>query len=149
MTQTWTPFASGAWRPQMGAGSHVPNYFDPRMHYGGAPTYWNPQTGQPSPFWAGIRYQYLDQNPDAVYSMFTNSFAGGTDAFSNWMRNQYGQVSDAYKAALSVNPDLTFQQYLSDFGPQGFFARYMAQAPAQRGVMPGPYGGGRVNWVPY
>lgn len=143
---TWNPFESGAWRPS-GSNSAVPSYFNPNSYYGGDQNYWNNQTGQPTNFWAGTRYSYLDQNPDAVYTMFTSPFAGGTDPYSSWVRNQYGQTQDAYRAALSMNPDLTYQQFLSDFGEQGFYDRYRQMAPQQRGIQPGPYGGGRVQWI--
>lgn len=147
--QTWNPFDAGAWRPQGGgAPRSAPNYFNTNSYYGGQQNYWN-NGGQPTNFWSGVRYQYLNQNPDAVYSMFTSPFAGGTDPYSSWVRNQYGQMYDAYRGALSLNPDLTFQQYLSDFGQQGFQQRFNAQAPQQRGITPGQYGGGRVQWYTY
>jgi hypothetical protein len=140
----WNPFQSASWRPQGQANQN--SYYNPQSYYGGAPTYWNQQSGAPSNFWGGIRYSYLDQNPDAVFTMATSPYASGTDAFSSWVRNQYGQTQDAYKGALSMNPDLTYQQFLSDFGQQGFYNRFQQQAPSQRGVQLAPYGAGRVQW---
>ena len=147
MTQwsTWTPAQSGSWRPP--AGGYSGGYFDPTSLYGGQ-QYWQPN-GQATPFWEGVRYHYLQDNPNAVYSMFTSPFAGGLRPFDSWMRQQEGQTQDAYAAALANNPDLTYQQFLGNLGPEYFQNRFNQMAPSQRGVQPGSFGGGRVQWLSY
>lgn len=147
--QTWDPYTAGSWRPT--GNPFNPNtspYFNPNSYYGGE-QYWSEPGGMPNGLWAGARYNYLQSNPNVVYTLATAPFASGTDPFSNWVRNQRGQVLDAYEAALSMNPDLTLQQFLTDFGPQGFMQRYMQQAASQRGITLAPYGAGRVQWVQY
>jgi hypothetical protein len=141
----WNPFQAASWQggPSVPSQTSAPSYFQQGNYYGGE-DYWN--NGSPNGMWSGARYQYLNENPDAVFSMFTAPWASGFDPYSTWVRQQYGQNYDAYKAALSMNPDLTYQQFLSDFGEQGFRQRFQAQAPVQQGYAPGQYGAGRVSW---
>ena len=140
---TWNPFEAGSWRPyQPAKQTSQPSYFNTNSTYGGSQ--W--QNNQPTQFYSGLRREYLQNNPDATYSMFVAPFASGTDHFSGWVRNQYGQMQDAYKGALSMNPDLSYQQFLTDFGQGGMMQRYRAMAPEDRGMRPGNFGGGRMSW---
>ncbi len=142
----WSNSQSNAWRGQTASNSGS-GYYNPNSYYGGYNNYWNAQG--PTPFWGNIRHYQMNDNPDSVYQAYQSGFAGGTDPFSTWVRNQYGQTYDAYKAATLNSPDLTYQQILSDFGEQGMKDRYMHQAPEQRGIRPGQQGAGRVQWLSY
>ena len=78
--QTWSPAQSGQWRPQ--PGQQAPGYqgyYNPSSNYGG--TAYQTQQGQFTPFWQGVRYQYLQNQPNAVWSMFTSPFAVATIRF--------------------------------------------------------------------
>ena len=147
-SSTWSPAQSGQWRPQPGQqapGYH--GYYNPSSNYGG--TAYQTQQGQFTPFWQGVRYQYLQNQPNAVWSMFTSPFAGGNDPFSAWVRTQQDDMEDAYAAALSMKPDLTSQQFYEGIGYQGMLSRFNQQSAQQRGINPAQYGGGRVQWFDF
>lgn len=53
-----------------------------------------------------------------------------------WMRSQLPQASEGYRAALSVNPQLRFNEYIRGIDVNGMFNSMTAQ---QRGENPGQY----------
>lgn len=138
---TWTPSQAGQYRPDQG---QYYGYFNPNTNYGGSA--YQTQNGNFTDFWEGVRYQYLNDNPSAVWSMFTTPFAGGNAAFDQYVRSQENTMNDAYLAAQSVNPDLSRQQFYTNIGYQGLLNRFLQQAPQQRGVNLGNSGAGRVQW---
>src|SRR5690606_29778276 len=145
---TWTPSQSAQWRPA--PGQQAPGYqgyYNPNSNYGG--TAYQTSGGQFTPFWVGVRYHYLQNNPSAVWSMFTSPFAGGNDPFSVFVRSQQDDMEDAYLGALSMNPDLTRQQFYEGIGYQGLLDRFNQQSAAQRGINQSLYGGGRVQWFDF
>lgn len=141
---TWSPTQAGQYRPQSG---NYYGYFNPNTDYGGAD--YQDANGNFTDFWQGIRYQYLNDNPSAVWSMFTSPFGGGNAAYDQWLRSQESPMNDAYLAALSVNPDLSRQQYYEGVGYNGLLDRYLQQAPQQRQVNPSAFGAGRVQTYIY
>lgn len=141
---TYTPAQAGQWRPP--SGSYY-GYYNPNTNYGGD-QYQN-SDGSFTPFWEGLRYQYLNDNPSAVWSMATSGYGGGNAAFDQWLRSQENAVHDAYLGALANNPDLSYQQFTDNIGYNGFLQRYLGQAPQQRQINPSNLGAGRVQWYIY
>lgn len=102
-----------------------------------------------SPVVSGPGGSYLNQNPEAAYARFIAPFASGTDPYSNWVRQQFGQVYNyGYKPALATNPNLSFQdQFLGQYvTPGSMQQRFNNQAPQLRGVNVANFGGGRARW---
>jgi hypothetical protein len=146
--QTWSTQQAGQWRPAPGQNAPgYQGYYDPSQNYGGQQ--FQTPSGQFTPFWEGIRYNYLQNQPNAVWSMYTSPFAGGSDPFSSWVRGQQDDMSDAYEAALSMNPNLSRQQFYEGIGYQGLLNQFNQQAAQQRGIQPGQYGAGRVQWMDF
>lgn len=141
---TWTPAQAGQYRPP---GGNYYGYFNPNSSYGGQ-AYQNPD-GSFTDFWQGVRYQYLNDNPSAVWSMATAPYAGGNSAFGAFMRSQENATHDAYMAALANNPDLSYQQFVNNIGYQGFLNQYLMQAPQQRQINNSNFGAGRAQWYIY
>lgn len=138
---TWTPAQAGQYRPQTG---NYYGYFNPNSTYGGE-QYQNGD-GSFTPFWEGLRYQYLNDNPSAVWSMATSPYAGGNASFDQWLRSQESSVHDAYLGALANNPDLSYQQFVDGIGYQGFVNQYLNQAPQQRNIQRSNWGAGKSQW---
>lgn len=117
-----------------------PWYYDPSNSYGGDRDWaTTPAIGGPG--------GYLENNPSAAYTRFVSPWASGEDAFSRFVRSQFGNVSQGYEAAFASNPDLGFQSYLSSLGPGHFQQRWRQMNPQQRGESTSLFGGGRTQWI--
>lgn len=115
-------------------------YYDPASNYGGDRDWaTTPAMGGP----AG----YLENNPNALYTRFFSPWASGEDAFSRWVRSQYGNTRQGYEAAFASNPDLTYGSYMSGLGPGHFANRWQQMNPQQRGESTSLFGGGRLQWI--
>jgi hypothetical protein len=143
---------AGQWSPSNVYAAAMPY----AQSFGGAPGggYYNPsslygaqQSFAQSPLVSGPA-GYLAEQPQAAYSRYTATFAGGEDPFSRFVRNQYGTAYQGYLSALATNPNLNFSnQYLPGLGGEQFFRnRFLQQAPSARGEQPGLIGGGRLRW---
>ena len=78
--------------------------------------------------------EYGEDNPEAEYTNFLGAQgAGGQDRFGNWARSLYGQMRNAYSAAVQRNPELTWRRYLKtiDGSLQNLYA---SQTPDQKGI---------------
>jgi len=125
-----SPFYQGA----------IPWYYNPSSSYGGDRNWaTTPAMGGPS--------GYLENNPQSLYTRFFSPWASGDDAFSRWVRSQYGNTQQGYEAAFASNPDLTYGKYLSDLGPGSFAQRWQSMNPQQRGESTNLFGGGRMQWI--
>lgn len=115
--------------------------FDPNSDYGasGGSHYTMPMVSGPGGF--------LDNNEDASYYRFIAPFAGGQDAFSQFVRGKMGEVIRNFRAAQATNTNLQLPDYLRQFTEQTFRNQYQDQAPWQRGEASGSQmGAGRMKW---
>lgn len=139
--QVWSPHTSGDWRGQP-SNANPQGYYNPTQSYGS--TFLNGSGGFNS-FWNGVRYNYLQNSPDAVWSIFSEPLATGYTPYDTFFRSQRGRLEDAYQAALSVSPNLSRQQfYQGSLGQLN--ALWNAQAPQQRGINRSNLGAGRLQW---
>src|SRR5690606_17297686 len=119
---------------------NTPWYYNPNTNYGGDrdwPT--TPAMGGPG--------GYLEQNPQALFTRFISPWASGEDAFSRYVRSQFGNTMQGYEAAFANNPDLTFARFLEGLGPGFYQQRWRMMNPQQRGESANLFGGGRVQWI--
>lgn len=94
-----------------------------------------------------IAGDYLRDNYDAAYYRFIAPFAGGQDAYSNFVRSKMSEVLRNFEAAKATNINLTFPNYLNQLDPQSFRNQYQQLAPWQRGEASGSQmGAGRMKW---
>lgn len=94
---------------------------------------------------------YLADNPQAAYLRFIAPFAGGNDAFSTFVRNQYSRAYGGFQAAAATNPSLNFglnrdADYLNQLGPNFFRDMYSRATAQQRGISTPNFGAGRTQW---
>lgn len=81
--------------------------------------------------------QYWEDNPlGAFYALFPDS--GQDSPYGNWLRNSYSRYNAAYQAALPMNPNLTFYDFLTKQNPQEDFANSPRSARSMRGFMTEP-----------
>jgi hypothetical protein len=119
---------------------NMPWYYNPASSYGGDRDWAStPLMGGPT--------GYLETNPQAAFTRFFSPWASGDDAFSRFVRSQYGNTQQGYEAAYASNPELTYQSYLQGLGPGNFSQRWARMNPQQRGESNSLFGGGRVQWI--
>jgi hypothetical protein len=118
-------------------------FYDPSNLYGGS-------QDLSSSFVVGGPGGYLANSPQAAYLRFIAPFAGGNDAFGNFVRSQYSRAYGGFQAAAATNPDLGFgrgqNDYLRGLGPDFFRNLYGNASAEQRGINTPRYGAGRVQW---
>lgn len=139
--QVWDTNTASQWRGQP-TNANPQGYYNAQENYGST---FLDQNNQFNPFWSGIRYNYLQNSPDSVWSIFSEPLATGYTPYDTFFRSQRGRLEDAYQAALSVSPNLSRQQFY-----QGSLDRlnaiWNAQAPQQRGINRSNLGAGRLQW---
>jgi hypothetical protein len=139
--QTWPSQTAGNWRGTS-SGNTLQGYYNPGNAYGSTQLQGD---GTFTPFWNGVRYNYLNDTPDAVWSMFSEPNAPGYTPYDTFFRAQKSRLDDAYQAALSVNPELSRQQFYQ--GSLGYInSIWNAQAPQQRGINASNLGAGKLQW---
>ncbi|GEM_PF-6173704 len=98
--------------------------------------------GGSNPF-AGMSGQglwYLNEQPEAGFGKYVG---GGNDAFSRWLRSQYGRYQSDYSGKLANTPSMQWTDYLSSLNPKGEYAQLGAW---DRGESPRNWSG-RTRWV--
>ena len=126
-----------------GGGGASP-FFSNTNLYGGQQNMWG------APIVSGPGQSLMNQNPQAAFFRFTSPYAGGQDAFSQFVQNRgYQNVNRGFQAAQMTNPDLRFDDYFNSLGGRDFFARQFANLGArERGLNPSGFGAGRMTWFP-
>jgi len=90
---------------------------------------------------------FLANNEDATYYRFIAPFAGGQDAFSQFVRSKMGEVVRNFRGAQATNPNLQLWDYLRPMTEQTFRQQYQDLAQWQRGEASGSQmGAGRMKW---
>lgn len=123
-------------------------YFDWGSDYGRDPAWMNEE-------WLRNLYQsvifgaggYLENNVPGLWTRFISPWASGSDPFSRFVQSEFGKFWDSYDAAFATNPDLTRQQFVSNFGEEDFRRRFNALPPGQQGRNDARYGAGRMQWI--
>lgn len=125
-------------------------YYNPASLYG-MPRHYSQETWGDA-YWRGIHgpQGLAEQNPQASYLRFIAPWASGNDQFSRWVQGEFNRVYGGYGAASLTNPDLLWQDYLTqNLGQQQFQQNYGQLHPGERGVRAPNYGGGRAQWIVY
>lgn len=92
---------------------------------------------------------FLANNEDAAYYRHIAPFAGGNDAFSNFVRGKMGEVIRNFRAAQATNSNLQFPDFLRDNAGLGAFQNMYQRmtAPWLRGeTSASQMGAGRMKW---
>ena len=87
---------------------------------------------------------YLEQNQDVTYNRFLNNMGFGQadqSPYAQWLRRQFQDTQLGFKSALAENPTTSYQSYLQQLDPRGFWRRWIGMTPEQRGENPSRYGG--------
>lgn len=129
------------WNPQGAPYEQNPySYFNWNTNYGGDRDWVNtPAVGGPG--------GYLENTPEALYTMWTSPWAGGENPFSKYVQSQYSDVYGGYKTAFATNPEMVFKDFLQTLSPYFFANRYNALTPRQRGESNSLYGAGKMQWL--
>jgi len=129
------------WNPQGAPFETSPySYFNWNTNYGGDRDWINtPTIGGPG--------GYLENKPEALYTLWTSPWAGGESPFSRWVQSQYSDVYGGYQTAFSRNPSMVFKDFLDTLSPHFFANRYKSMTPRERGESQSLYGGGKLQWL--
>lgn len=91
-----------------------------------------------------------DQDPQGTFYRMLGQQLGmpaDSSSFGQFARNQYGEIYNAYRAALQRNPLLRFTDFLGRSGAAGLLeSRYRMLTPSQRGENAGLWTG-QQRWV--
>lgn len=118
-------------------------FFNLGSLYGGNQNMWG------APIISGPGDSLMNQNPQSAFYRFTSPFAGGQDAYSQYVQNQFGNVNRGFQAAQMTNPDIRFDDYYNGLGGNDFFRRqYNLLSARDRGLSPANYGAGGFRWFP-
>lgn len=131
--------AADIWGAELGRSP----YYTGNSNYGANQSYYD------SPLVSGNNADSLmNQSPQALYYRITSPYAGGQDAFSRFVQNQYNTVmNQGFKSAQMTNPNLRPDDYINSLGGQDFFRRqYMNLAARDRGILAPNFGAGRMRW---
>lgn len=110
------------------------------------PTWYDPAFGPQFNQTQAGRY-YYDQNPQTAYTALTSPYAGGNDAFSQFVRSQWTPAYQGYQAQSAVNPDLHAYDYFARvLDPNALLAQFNALSPSARGEQWGRFAG-PVRWI--
>lgn len=91
---------------------------------------------------------FLANNEDAAYYRTIAPFAGGQDAFSNFVRSKMGEVFRNFRGAQATNPNIQIDPYLRERVTEDSMRQaYLQLAPWLRGEASGSQmGAGRMKW---
>jgi hypothetical protein len=114
--------------PQGGTGSQNP-YYDKNNSYGAGSFDWTM-----APYGGGHFYNQPGAGNQAAYTAWTSGWGGGYDPFSQFVQSQRPRVNQAYEAALGVNRDLKWTDFLQQYGGENTFRQQFNNlAPQSRG----------------
>ena len=127
--------------PPFGMGQQPPQ--NPYAPTGGQNPYFQPDSNYGSQFgfdWLDVPYggtHYYNQpgaGNQAAWTAYTARWGGGYDPFSQFVQAQRPRVNQGYEAALGVNPDLKWTDFLQALGGQQYFQKQFQNLdPSQRG----------------
>lgn len=103
-----------------------------------------------APIVSGPGQSLMNQNPQAAFFRWTSPWAGGQDAFSNYVQGQgFNKFNQGFQSAQMTNPDLRLDDYYNSLGGQDFFrSQYNNLSARARGLDAPMYGQGRMRWFP-
>lgn len=92
-----------------------------------------------------IAQNYIQTEPGVAFTRAIAGWGGGLDPYGRFVQGQENRLNDAYMAAVTQNPNLRRDEYLSQFGPDYFANLWQGLGARGRGENPGMYAP-RARW---